>query len=380
MVSIEIPEAVVADTERNRDALGKPGASLVTKLRCISRLRLLSAVSSEGCIGRFARINQDDFHSSRSPIPVRYDLVAHVAAKPLLKWAGGKRQLLPALRRFYPAEFGQYVEPFLGSGAVFFDLYNAGRLRGKQAVLIDSNADLIGCYEAVRDMPEDVGRALDRLAAGHAADPRGHYYLVRDGRFNPLRERLRQADGGIVYTPQLAAMLIYLNRTGFNGLFRVNSKGVFNVPAGRYQKPNISDRDRLFAVSEALRAPGVRLRVGSFETARDLAKKGDFLYFDPPYAPVSATARFTAYTSRTFGTTDQQRLQEVVVTLVRRGCHVVVSNSTAKEIERLYEVNAEARAAGLTAHRATARRSVNSNAERRGPVSEYLITNVPVGA
>ena len=303
-----------------------------------------------------------------------------MAARPLLKWAGGKRQLLPALRRFYPAEFGRYIEPFVGSGAVFFDLYNAGRLRGKEAVLIDSNADLIGCYEAVRDSPEDVARALDDLAAGHAADPRGHYYEVRDGRFNPLRKRLRQSGGGIAYSAELAAMLIYLNRTGFNGLFRVNSKGAFNVPAGRYEKPKILDRDRLLKVSDALREPGVRLVVGSFETARDIATKGDFLYFDPPYAPVSATARFTSYTSRTFGTSDQQRLQEVVVDLVRRGCHVVVSNSTAKEIERLYDGNTEARAAGLTAYRATARRSVNSNAERRGPVSEYLITNVPGSA
>jgi len=306
---------------------------------------------------------------------VRYD-PRGVAAKPLLKWAGGKRQLLPALRRFYPADFGTYLEPFVGSGAVFFDLYNAGRLRGKDAVLLDSNADLIGCYEAVRDAPDDVARALDALAAGHAADARGHYYAVRDGRFNPLRERLRQPGGGLAYSAELAAMFIYLNRTGFNGLFRVNSKGAFNVPAGRYENPAIADRRRLFGVSEALGAPGVRLAVGSFEITRDLARRGDFLYFDPPYAPVSATARFTSYTSRPFGTADQQHLQEVVVELVRRGCHVVLSNSTAKEIERLYDGNAEARAAGLRAHRATARRSVNSNAARRGPVTEYLITNI----
>jgi DNA adenine methylase len=299
-----------------------------------------------------------------------------VPAKPLLKWAGGKRQLLPELRRFYPSEFGRYIEPFVGSGAVFFDLYNAGRLRGREAVLIDSNADLIGCYEAVRDMPDEVGRALDALAAGHAADPRGHYYAVRDSRFNPLRERMRDADGRIAYSAELAAMLIYLNRTGFNGLFRLNSKGEFNVPAGRYEKPRIADRDRLLKASEALGSAGVTLVVGSFETALHLARAEDFLYFDPPYAPVSATARFTSYTSRTFGTGDQQRLQKVVVDLVRRGCHVVVSNSTAKEIERLYDANAEARAAGLTAHRATARRSVNSNARRRGPVTEYLITNI----
>ncbi len=299
-----------------------------------------------------------------------------MAATPLLKWAGGKRQLLPALQRFYPADFGQYVEPFFGSGAVFFDLYNAGRLRGKRAVLIDSNADLIGCYEAVRDTPDEVVRALDDLAAGHAVDPSGHYYDVRDRRFNPLRDRLRQPDGRIAYSAELAAMLIYLNRTGFNGLFRVNSKGAFNVPAGRYARPRIADRERLLRVADAFGASGVRLVLGSFETARDVATSGDFLYFDPPYAPVSATARFTSYTSRPFGAADQRRLQELVVELARRGCRVVVSNSTAKEIERLYDTNADARAAGLQAHRALARRSVNSDARRRGPVTEYVITNI----
>jgi len=301
-----------------------------------------------------------------------------VLVRPLLKWAGGKRQLLPTLRRFYPSDFGRYIEPFVGSGAVFFDLYNSGRLRGKDAVLIDSNADLIGCYQAVRDMPDEVARALDELAAGHAQDARRHYYSVRDDRFNPLREALREtaASGPIAYSAELAAMFIYLNRTGFNGLFRVNSKGAFNVPAGRYEKPRISDRDRLLRASDALGASGARLVVGSFEVVREFARRGDFLYFDPPYAPVSATARFTSYTSRPFGIADQRRLQEVVVDLVRGGCHVVVSNSTAKEIERLYDVNAEARAAGLRAHRASARRSVNSNAGRRGPVMEYLITNI----
>ena len=259
---------------------------------------------------------------------------------------------------------------------MFFDLYNAGRLRGKDVLLIDSNADLIGCYEAVRDAPDAVVRALDELAAGHALGAHDHYYEVRDQRFNPLRERLREPDGHIAYSPALAAMLIYLNRTGFNGLFRLNSRGAYNVPAGRYEKPRICDRERVFRVSEALGSKGVQLLGGSFERARDVAARGDFLYFDPPYAPLSATARFTSYTSRPFSTADQQRLQEVVVALVRRGCRVVLSNSTAKEIERLYDSNDEARAAGLQAHLASARRSVNSHPGRRGPVTEYLITNI----
>ncbi|MEQ1909871.1 MAG: DNA adenine methylase, partial [Vicinamibacterales bacterium] len=145
--------------------------------------------------------------------------------RPLLKWVGGKRQLLPALRPFYVRDFGTYIEPFFGSGAVFFDLWERGQLEGHRVVLIDSNPDLIGCYQAVRDEPGTVSDELDRFAEEHARLGRTFYYAVRDEQFNPLRAQQRTADGNIVYTPALAAMLIYLNRTGFNGLFRVNSSG-----------------------------------------------------------------------------------------------------------------------------------------------------------
>lgn len=296
--------------------------------------------------------------------------------RPLLKWAGGKRQLLPELRPFYPETFGTYVEPFFGSGAVFFDLHGAGRLRQHDAVLIDSNADLIGCYETVRDRPEAVASALDALAAAHAEGGRAHYYAVRDQRFNPARERLRGADGRIAYTPELAAMLIYLNRTGFNGLFRLNASGAFNVPAGRYQRPTICDRAKLQRVAEALGSPRVRLVWGSFEVAEEIATAGDFLYFDPPYAPLSATASFTSYTATPFTSDDQVRLQRMAVALARRGCHVLMSNSTAREIVALYDRSTSARAAGLKTTRVRARRAVNSNASRRGPVDEFLISNL----
>jgi DNA adenine methylase len=299
--------------------------------------------------------------------------------RPLLKWAGGKRQLLPQLRRFYPRAFNRYIEPFFGSGAVFFDLHAAGQLRDRDVVLIDSNADLIGCYETVRDTPEEVARELDALAAAHAERGRTLYYAVRDERFNPLRARLRQSDSRIAYTPALAAMFIYLNRTGFNGLFRVNASGEFNVPAGRYERPKIADRERLLGVAAALSRSGVQLVCGSFEHALEVAELGDFLYFDPPYAPLSATSSFTAYTAQRFDGVDQERLQQVVLTLAARGCHVMVSNSAADEIANLYDTNAEASAAGLRAHRVSARRAINSNAARRGPVSEYVITNTPDG-
>src|SRR5205085_9746803 len=178
----------------------------------------------------------------KSPSPINTPDPAMAAVRPLLKWAGGKRQLLPHLRRLYPSLFGRYIEPFFGSGAVFFDLYAAGRLRGHEVVLIDSNADLIGCYETVRDATERVASALEALADAHATNGRACYYTIRDERFNPLRDQLRGPDGHIAYTPELAAMLIYLNRTGFNGLFRLNAHGAFNVPAGRYARPAIVDR------------------------------------------------------------------------------------------------------------------------------------------
>jgi len=297
--------------------------------------------------------------------------------RPLLKWVGGKGQLLPHLRPFYPHSFNRYIEPFFGSGAVFFDLYAKGRLRGHEVVLIDSNSDLIGCYEAVRDACDGVTSALEHLAEAHAADGAVHYYKIRDERFNPLRDERRQPDGRIAYTPELAAMLIYLNRTGFNGLFRVNARGGFNVPAGRYARPAIVNRDRLLRVAEALSQPGVRLVLGSFESVRDIAEAGDFIYGDPPYAPLSRTANFTSYTASRFDDEDQERLQRFVIDMARRRCHVLLSNSTAPEISALYETDRDALAAGLRTYRVPARRAINSNAARRGAVDEYLITNIP---
>ncbi|MDE3153776.1 MAG: Dam family site-specific DNA-(adenine-N6)-methyltransferase [Acidobacteriota bacterium] len=296
--------------------------------------------------------------------------------RPLLKWAGGKRQLLPHIRRFVPDHFPRYLEPFFGSGAVFFDLHSRGLLAGRPAILLDINADLVGCYGAVRDEPEAVIAALRRLARGHAQAPEAHYYRVRDGRFNPAREK-RRHDGTIAYTPALAAMLIYLNRTGFNGLFRVNRQGRFNVPAGRYARPAICDADHLRRVSAALRGPHVRLALTSFDAVETLAQAGDFVYLDPPYVPVSRTAHFTAYTPCPFGPAEQARLQQIAIALARRGCGVLLSNSTAPDVARLYDGHPEAVAAGLRAYRVPARRAINARATGRGPVAEYLITNLP---
>ncbi|HEX6164082.1 MAG TPA: Dam family site-specific DNA-(adenine-N6)-methyltransferase [Vicinamibacterales bacterium] len=294
-----------------------------------------------------------------------------------MKWVGGKRQLLPELRRYYPASIGRYFEPFVGSGAVFFDLLNRQRLNGHGAVLGDDNADLIGCYRRVGHSLDDVLAALEPLVEDHARRGRECYLQVRDERFNPLRAAWRARGANLDdYPVELAAMLIYLNRTGYNGLYRVNASGEFNVPPGRYDKPKILDRALLTAASQALASPHVSLRHAAFDGVLDEARPGDFAYFDPPYAPLSRTANFRGYTGRMFDDVDQKRLQEVVIGLARRGVNVVLSNSVAPSVTALYEHNPDAQAAGLRTWRVPARRSVNSNAERRGAVEEIVVSNV----
>jgi DNA adenine methylase len=294
-----------------------------------------------------------------------------IPGRPLLKWAGGKRQLLPALRGFYPVTFRRYIEPFFGSGAVFFDLHAAGRLDGRHAWLVDDNADLIGCYRMLMSRTDEVIAHLRLLAADHRARGNDCYYDVRDARFNPMRA----ASGA--YTPEMAAMLIYLNRTGFNGLFRLNKAGGFNVPAGRYVNPRIVDEGHLREVAAALRTRGVTLVHGSFDGALAEAGKGDFIYCDPPYAPLSRTACFANYTAKGFTLDDQARLQHALVAAAERGASVVLSNSSAPHIEQLYSTE-DARRAQLRIERVHARRAINSRAEARGPVTELIVTNVAV--
>lgn len=311
------------------------------------------------------------FRSWMPPLLVARSLPA---LRPFLKWAGGKRQLLPELRRFVPSVIGAYHEPFLGSGALFFDLSKTGNLPGIPCHLADANPDLIGVYRAVAHDTDSVITELRALAARHARKGTDAYYQVRDQRFNPQR-RARLAASGEVYSPALAAMFIYLNRTGYNGLFRLNSRGDYNVPAGRYSNPTICDEANLRAWSQALGRPGVTLRVAPFDEALREAGQDDFVYLDPPYAPVSATARFTSYTAGGFDAAAQHRLQQAVIRLSCRRAFVLLSNSAAPQIRALYTRQA-AKIAGLKATSVAARRAINSRASSRGPVREYLITNV----
>lgn len=301
--------------------------------------------------------------------------------RPLLKWAGGKRQLLPVLEQYYPLAFDRYLEPFVGSGAVFFHLSSSGVLDGRQVILSDVNVDLIGCYRAVRNHTDAVIDALHTLEREHRRRGDACYYDVRDIRFNPARAKLMAASGGsgttmaAHYPPELAAMLVFLNRTGFNGLFRLNRLGAFNVPAGRYHDPRICDPDHVRAVAAVLRRPGVAIEYRGFEEALGEAGPGDFVYCDPPYAPLSRTSSFANYTAAGFGALDQDRLTKAVVRACQRGARVVVSNSSAPEIESAYRTRA-ARQVKIAVHRVPARRAINSRATARGPVDELIITNI----
>jgi DNA adenine methylase len=297
---------------------------------------------------------------------------AATPTRPLLKWAGGKRQLLPVLRQHYPASFDRYIEPFLGSGAVFFDLFSAGRLDGRVVRLADSNPDLIGCYHAVRDQPDAVIAALAELEREHRARGSECYYDVRDRRFNPARSTSSPQR----YGADVAAMFIYLNRTGFNGLFRLNRSGGFNVPAGRYADPKICDPEHVRSVGRALSARGVILECLPFEKALTDAHEGDFIYCDPPYVPVSRTAHFAHYTAGGFNQADHRRLLAALVAAVRRGAAVVLSNSSAPAMLKAYGAST-VREAGLTVRSVPARRAINSRAALRGPVNELIVTNAP---
>jgi DNA adenine methylase len=302
------------------------------------------------------------------------------AVRPLLKWAGGKRQLLPVLASYYPPRFSRYIEPFMGSAAVFFDLLKTGRLARRTIILADVNPDLIGCYRTLRDRPEAVIRALTALASQYRAGGAECYYDVRDSRFNPLRAALQSratspADVAEMYTPELAAMLIFLNRTGFNGLFRLNRRGGFNVPAGRYTNPRICDEDHLRAVAWALARPGVTIALRPFEKTLAEAGAGDFVYCDPPYAPLNRTSSFANYTADGFNSFDHRRLQQAVIAACTRGAYVVVSNSSASDILHAY-TTPEARKVNLQVKPVPARRAINSRASSRGPVNELIISNV----
>jgi DNA adenine methylase len=266
-----------------------------------------------------------------------------------LKWAGGKSQLLGALSERVPRvpPFKRYFEPFLGGGALFFSLLP------KRGHLSDVNDEIINCYQVVRD---DV-RALVEALGDHRYDE-AHYYAVRD------------TDPARLGRIERAARTIFLNKTGFNGLYRVNRAGKFNVPFGRYAKPAICDEANLRACSAAL--AGMEISTSDFERAAGRAEAGDFVYFDPPYVPLSRTAAFTAYAPGGFGLDAQSRLAKLFAKLAARGVDVLLSNSDVPEIRELY--------APFCIETIPASRVINCKATRRGPVNELLVRNLAKSA
>jgi DNA adenine methylase len=264
---------------------------------------------------------------------------------PFLKWAGGKRQLLPRILGAVPDAIGTYFEPFIGGGAVFFALVARGR-RFQRAVLGDANEELILCYAALQ---KDVG-AVVRALRRHRYD-RDHYYEVRAREPRNLSPAAR------------AARLIFLNRSGYNGLYRVNRAGRFNVPFGRYKDPVICDEERLRAAAAALQ--GVTLVHGDFETTLKGARRGDFVYLDPPYVPLSATSSFTAYAKTPFDAAAQARLAAKLRALGERGVRALLSNSDCDETRALYDP--------ALSEPVPVRRAINSVASGRGAVGELLV-------
>ncbi|MBD3305927.1 Dam family site-specific DNA-(adenine-N6)-methyltransferase [candidate division KSB3 bacterium] len=272
-------------------------------------------------------------------------------AKPFLKWAGGKQQLLAQYESYFPIDFRRYIEPFVGGGAVFFHLWNTHRLHD-QVFLFDHNDDLINTYKVVRDNVD----ALIRLLASHNAKHRREYYYA-----------IRNLDRQHKYLDEVerAARTIYLNKTCYNGLYRVNSKGQFNVPMGSYNKPAILQKNVLKAASMALQ--GVCLEAKDFQTVVDLAQPEDFFYFDPPYAPLSKTSSFTSYTAGNFGDEDQQSLADVFRQLSQKGCFCMLSNSDTPSILPLYQ--------DFRIETVQASRAINSNSRGRGSINEIVILN-----
>ena len=271
-------------------------------------------------------------------------------ARPFLKWAGGKARLIEQYKPFLPPCFDRYHEPFLGGGALFFYLSPQLKAEGKKAFLSDLNPELVNVYQCVRDR---VHPLIKRLAQHEKDHSKEHYYSVR-----------AQLEADSV---ERAARFIYLNKTCFNGLYRENSKGLFNVPMGRYKKPRICAPELLLPASAALQIADISERPFS-EVAKHAKNEQDFVYFDPPYYPLSETSKFTAYSRYRFGEDKQTELRDLTAAIAAKGAWVLASNSDCPFIRNLYSDSDVFRIETITAAR-----SINSKATKRGKITEVLI-------
>jgi len=266
---------------------------------------------------------------------------------PFLKWAGGKRQLLSQIDLYIPKSFNKYIEPFVGGGALFFYLLP------KNAILNDINQDLINTYRVIKENVSELITSLKK----HKNEEE-YFYKIRSVDRN-LDEFKTWSD------VEKASRIIYLNRCCYNGLYRVNSKGYFNAPFGKYKNPKICNEENLKLVHKVLK--DVKLMNISFELCLNYAKKDDFIYFDPPYVPISESANFTSYTKSSFKKEDQIKLFNVFKELDQKGCKLLLSNSYNEFILKLYK--------NYQINIVYAKRAINSNPDKRGEIKEILIIN-----
>jgi DNA adenine methylase len=299
-------------------------------------------------------------------------------AKPFLKWAGGKSQLLGQFEKYYPSSLGQgainqYIEPFIGSGAVFFELMQKYNIQA--SCIYDINKDLILTYQAIQKKPVALLEVLERYQSGYndMDEPnRKTLFLSVRKSFNVQRCDINYQVFSENWIPR-AAQFIFLNKTCFNGLFRLNSKGEFNVPFGGYHKPNIWDEDNILAVSGVLQ--NTKIQHSNYENCFSSANDKTFVYFDPPYRPISRTASFTTYAGFVFTDNEQVKLAQFFKAMdTEKNSKLMLSNSDPKNenpnddfFENIYK--------GYKLHRVYANRMINSNAEKRGKINELVITN-----
>lgn len=301
----------------------------------------------------------------------RYDTKDAKNIKPFLKWAGGKGQLLREIEKYYPFENGditKYAEPFVGGGAVLFDILSKYNL--ESIYISDINAELINTYRTIRNDIErliDITYKMQNIFVPMDVEQRKAYYLEKRGRFNDLKANTDERNN-----IEKAALMIFLNKTCFNGLFRVNKKGMFNVPMGAYKTPMICDEKNLRAVSEKLKK--VTIVCGDYRESADFIDEKTFVYFDPPYRPITDTASFTAYTENLFNDKEQIELARFVDDMHKKGAKVVVSNSDPKNVkvdddffDTIYSLH--------NIKRVEATRMINCNSDARGKIKELLISN-----
>lgn len=302
---------------------------------------------------------------------LRYAQTDEKTVKPFLKWAGGKGQLLKEIERYYPfadSNITKYAEPFVGGGAVLFDILDKFDLQ--EIYISDINAELMNTYRIIRDKVDDIIETLSALQNEFIplnTENRKKYYMEKRDRFNNLK-----INGNESVNVEKAALMIFLNKTCFNGLFRVNKKGLFNVPMGAYKNPLICDENNLRAVSKKLQ--NVTIVCGDYKEAASFIDEHTFVYFDPPYRPITDTASFTAYTENLFNDKEQIELAKFVDDMHKKGAKIVVSNSDPKNeneeddfFDNIYSAH--------NIKRVQANRMINSKSEARGKIKELLISN-----